>query len=159
MTMVAVLVVGRGVGAAGVIVVVVVVVAGRFATVIATGPRVLVEASAVADVAEIGRWGVGGVGVFGVVSWLGVAGLVSWLGVAGLVDVALGLPLAVVGVRHAKRWARFGLSVYSLAKLMLGNVVILASQWQDKSNATDGSEVIHYSPEDLLYQIDREKNI
>lgn len=91
MTMVAVLVVGRGVGAADVIVVVVV--AARLATVIATGPRVLVEASAVAAVAEIGRWGVSGVGVFRVVSRLGVAGFVG---------VALGLPLAVVGIRHAK---------------------------------------------------------
>ena len=103
--MVAVLVVvGRGVGAADVFVVVVVV-AARSATVIATGSRFLVEASAVvADVAEIGGWGVGGVGVVGVVSWLrvGVVGVVSRLGVAGLVDVALGLALAVIWVRHAR---------------------------------------------------------
>ena len=90
---------GRGVGAADVVFVVGVVgvgvvVAARSATVIATGPGFLVEASVVADGAEIGGWGVGGVGVVGVVSWLGIA---------GLVDVALGLPLAVVGVRHAKR--------------------------------------------------------
>ena len=92
MTMMAVLVVGRGVGAAEVVVVVVV--TAPFATVVATGPRVLVQASSVADVAEIWRWGVGEIYIFRVVSWLGVA---------GLVEVALGLlPLAVVGVRHAK---------------------------------------------------------
>ena len=110
-------------------------VAGGFA-VVAAGPGFEVVASAVAHVR---RWRVVVVAVVVVVVVVvvggGVVGLVSSARVACWV-IAVGLPLAVVRVRHANGTVQMGYAVwYSLAVLVVIEVQMVASQSYGKVGA------------------------